>query len=151
VEVPLVENRIGRGFKQRVEQRMDNLHGVSVLVIDNEADIQAGMQSLLENWECRVMIAGSYRDAHARIEATGILPEAIVADYHLDNGETGMMCLSALKRDFETTIPALIITADQSDEVRAEIMAQGYGVLRKPLKPAKLRAWLSHVVTQNGG
>jgi len=149
VEVPLVENRVGRRPKQPIEQRMDNLQGLSVLVIDNEADIQAGMQSLLETWQCRVRVAGSYRDAHAQIEATGILPEAIVADYHLDNGETGMMCLSALKRDFEAAIPALVITADQSDDVRAEITAQGYGVLRKPLKPAKLRAWLSHVVAQN--
>jgi len=149
VEVPLVENRVARRPKQPVEQRMDSLQGLSVLVIDNEADIQVGMQSLLENWQCRVMVARSYRDARAQIEASAILPEAIVADYHLDNGETGMMCLSALKRDFKATIPALIITADQSDEVRAQITAQGYGMLRKPLKPAKLRAWLSHVMAQN--
>lgn len=151
VEVPLVENRVGRVARQVVEQRADNLQGLSVLVIDNEADIQAGMKSLLENWQCRVIVAGSYQEAGEQIEATGILPDAIVADYHLDNGETGMMCLSALKRDFNTDIPALLITADQSDEVRAEITAQGYGVLRKPLKPAKLRAWLSHVMAQNAG
>ncbi|MEM8627383.1 MAG: response regulator, partial [Pseudomonadota bacterium] len=66
-------------------------------------------------------------------------PDIILADYHLDDG-TGVATIAALKEKFSRDSPSVIITADQSGEVQREIKAQGAAVLRKPIKPASLRA-----------
>jgi len=38
----------------------------------------------------------------------------------------------------------VIITADRSDEVLNAVRAEGYHLLNKPLKPARLRSLLAH-------
>lgn len=148
VEVGLSENRTSQSKVTRIEEQVDNLSGLSVFVVDNEQDIQVGMESLLGNWQCQVVTAGSQEEALHKLDTQAFVPDVIIADYHLDNGETGLDFIAALRRDFQVSVPVLIVTADQSDEVRRLITDQGCAVLNKPVKPGKLRAWLSHVAGQ---
>ena len=122
---------------------------MTVLIIDNEEDIQVGMASLMENWHCTVLTAGSQFEAARIISDIGHFPDAVIADYHLDNNDTGLELLNSMKRDHKPNFPAMIITADRTDEIRASIASHGYAHLTKPLKPAKLRAWLSHIASQS--
>ncbi len=148
VEVPFVENSTPKAAPKLMEKFIENLNGMNVLIVDNEDDIQVGMQSLMENWECRVMAAATAKEAVHQIEELGCFPDAVIADYHLDNDETGVDLLGTLKRDFKPDFPAMVITADRTDEIRACVTSHGYALLNKPLKPAKLRAWLSHVASK---
>lgn len=148
VEVPFVGTKTSICPPQNIESFVETLQGLSILIVDNEEDIQVGMQGLMENWHCHVMTAGSHEEAVACIEEYGRFPDAVVADYHLDFGETGVDLLGSLKRDFKPDFPAMIVTADRTDEIRASVASHGYALLNKPLKPAKLRAWLSHIHSQ---
>jgi Na+/proline symporter/CheY-like chemotaxis protein len=117
------------------------LAGLSVLCIDNEASILDGMRTLLGGWGCRVSTAPDLAAAISTVEA-GSPPEALLVDYHLDDGN-GLATIDALRRRFGARLPAILITADRSPRLRDEARGCGVQVLNKPIKPAALRAVLA--------
>lgn len=123
----------------------DPLPGRRLLVLDNESSILHSMGALLSQWGCDVVTAPD-QDA-ACIALQGQPPELILADYHLDHGVLGCDVVERLREQFGCTIPAVIITADRSDEGRRALQALGMPVLNKPVKPGKLRAVLSQLLT----
>ena len=58
-----------------------------MLAIDNEPRVLDGMRALLTKWGCRVAIALDLREARAALATLDGPPDAIVADYHLDEGD----------------------------------------------------------------
>ncbi|MGF7008064.1 NahK/ErcS family hybrid sensor histidine kinase/response regulator [Aminobacter sp. BE322] len=119
------------------------LDGLRVICIDNDARILEGMRLLLEGWGCAVRTySGTAEFAAAATD--GPAPEVILADYHLD-GENGLDVIQALRASFGETTPAVLITADRSNEVRAAADAIDVVVLNKPLKPAVLRTLMNRM------
>ena len=118
------------------------LAGLCVLAIDNEPRILAGMEALLSGWGCRVVAVGSEREAGAILARLGILPDVVIADYHLDD-TNGLHVIHSLRDKIEDGLPAVLLTADRSPDVRDRAAASGIHVLHKPLKPAALRSLLS--------
>ncbi len=114
-----------------------HLNDLQVLCIDNDQEILAGMQSLLEQWGCKVTTVSDLKQALSHWpEST--LPKLILADYHLDT-ETGLDVLEALCYHWQRKIPAIIISADNSDELRKRIQEENYLYLSKPVQPIALR------------
>lgn len=125
------------------------LEGHSVLVIDNEPDILVSMRALLEQWGCRVTTAADARSALALLKAQDRTPEAILADFHLNEGLTGCDAIYSVRQSLGLNVPAAIITADQSDECRRFLKTQYFPVLNKPVKPNRLRALLTSLLQVN--
>ncbi|MDP3896979.1 MAG: hybrid sensor histidine kinase/response regulator [Mesorhizobium sp.] len=116
--------------------------GMRVICVDNDARILEGMRLLLEGWGCLVVtIAGSAAIVEKRL-ADKPAPDIIFADYHLD-GETGFDVVGKLQALYEGTIPAVLLTADRSLEVRQMAARLDVAVLNKPVKPAALRSMLA--------
>ncbi len=122
------------------EVRQTALAGLSVLCIDNERTILDGMALLLQGWGCTVATALSPEEALSRTE--GLRPDVIIADYHLDDG-TGIEAVSRVRSRLGATIPALLVTADRTPEVRGEAETHSITIMHKPVKPASLRAYLA--------
>lgn len=120
------------------ESLQSELAGLTVLCVDNEAAIRGGMQSLLAQWQCRVYTAASLGDALSQWPLD-TPPDIVLADYHLDHGETGLELLQALNYHWGQALPAIVISADNSDALREEVAAAGHRFLAKPVKPAALR------------
>ena len=118
------------------------LAGCTVLCVDNEPAVLAGMEALLTGWGCRVRTAPSAAKAVELVTRGPVVPDAILADYHLDSG-TGLMAVQAVREALGVEIPAVIITADHTAEVMREVKGMGLALLRKPLKAAALRALLT--------
>ena len=112
-----------------------------VLVIDNEAAILEGMKELLGGWGRIVHVANSGAQA---LKAWREHPETglIIADYHLDE-EYGLEVIETIRAMAGWRVPAILITADQSREVREMAERHDVAYLRKPLKPAALRALMN--------
>ncbi|MCY1378389.1 hypothetical protein D9M69_660170 [compost metagenome] len=51
-----------------------------------------------------------------------------------------------LREHFSQTIPAVIITADRTDQCRRSLQRLDAPLLNKPVKPGKLRAVLSQLL-----
>ncbi|MGD9915392.1 MAG: PAS-domain containing protein [Rhizobiaceae bacterium] len=114
------------------------LAGLSVLCIDNDPRILDGMRLLVEGWGCSVATV------------TGIdalppkAPDIILADYHLEPG-TGLEAIARLRHQHAHDIPAILITADRSNEVRTAAGLIDVQVIAKPVKPALLRSMMTQL------
>lgn len=126
-----------------VPARRGQLDDQTILVIDNEAAILAGMVVLLEGWGSRVAIARNAAEAVAA--ATARCPDIVIADYHLDDDATGDAAVDRVRTACPGAIPAIIITADRTPELRDALTGAGLHVLQKPIKPAQLRALLTRL------
>jgi len=158
-----VRSQLGRGTDFRVTLPLDRampaaspaaaplppdtalptLAGLNVLCIDNEERILEGMRVLISGWGCRVETATSLEKALARL-ATPARIDLVIADYHLDKG-TGIEAILALRREVRADLPALLLTADRSQEVRAEAERNAIALQNKPARPAALRAYLTQM------
>ena len=127
-------------------KRSQPLNGLRVLCIDNEPRILEGMAMLISGWGCVVSQADSIAAAEEITAAREPAPEIIIADYHLDDGN-GIEAILRLRRTYQSQIPALLITADRTPEVRAEAERHDIGVQHKPVKPAAMRAHLTQVAS----
>jgi len=130
--------------KLRATPRIDvgRLDGTVVLCIDNERAILDGMETLLDGWGCRTLKAADLAEALAAMNASGVEPDGLLVDYHLDGGN-GVGAIAELRRRLGRHAPAIVITADRSLHVREEVRAQGAHLLNKPIKPASLRALIT--------
>lgn len=114
-----------------------------LMVIDNEPAILAAMRSLLEGWGLEVITAASAADAVRAITSHAGTVSVILADYHLHQDD-GIILVESLRQRAGRHIPALLITADRSPAVQELAQQQDMIYLRKPVKPAALRAALMH-------
>jgi signal transduction histidine kinase/CheY-like chemotaxis protein len=147
VTVPLaspgaIENQI-RPVAAAVEQ--SKLEGLTVLCIDNEPDILEGMNMLLDRWGCNVMLAENQQQAVQQIRKHGA-PGLVLVDYHLSDQANGLDVMEHLDKLLDTKLPAIVITADRSPELHDKARKQNYGLLRKPIKPAALRALMTNML-----
>jgi CheY-like chemotaxis protein len=122
-------------------------NGCVVLCVDNEAAILDGMSALLGNWQCTVLTARSAEEALAVIANPAQQPDIVLADYHLEQG-TGFDCIEAIHKRTGSNVPAVLITADRSPDVEAKARAMDLHVLRKPVKPAALRALMARLYSR---
>jgi CheY-like chemotaxis protein len=99
------------------------------------------MKTLLKGWDAEVIAVTDPESAIAAIEATNKRVTGLLVDYHLDRGN-GVAAIRDIRRKFGETIPAILITADRSPQVRAAAREENIAVLNKPVKPASLRALL---------
>ena len=126
------------------------LDNMAVLVVDDEALVREGMRELLASWGCHVVIAASGEEALARLSTDDRLPDLIVSDYRLPEGETGSEVIERVQSALPVHVPAVLISGDTAPERLREARASGYHLLHKPVQPAKLRALLIHLLAGTG-
>lgn len=107
-----------------------------VLCLDDEPAVLEALVVLLRRWGVEVGSATSIGEAAALSGRWDV----ILADYQLDSEETGLDFLEA--RRGQGAVMALL-TANNSDHVLARAAELGADVIRKPLSPASLRAFLT--------
>jgi Na+/proline symporter/signal transduction histidine kinase/ActR/RegA family two-component response regulator len=116
--------------------------GMSVLCIDNDEKILAGMDALLSGWGCAPILAKNAREA-IKLSRTAVRPpDLMLVDYHLDEGD-GLAAVADLRKKLGGDTPAIMITADRSPDLRERALKAGMQVLNKPVKPAALRALMT--------
>ena len=126
-----------------------------MLVIDDDPANAAAMEALLDAWDCSVVTATSAADALDTMGGSsggssgGSWPpiDLIIADYHLAEGTIGVDAIKTVQARLPERAPALVITADRSGSLRQEVLQCGYPLLTKPVKPAPLRAVISHLLS----
>lgn len=121
-----------------------DLRGMRILVVDDEAAVRRAVQALLANWGCQVSLAASAAEALDLVCAAAP-PDAIVADYRLSGDVTGGALIERLRRAMGADVPALIVTGDTDPQRIREAQASGHTLMHKPVQPGKLRAYLRRV------
>jgi len=123
------------------------LRGRSVQLIDDEPHVLQGLSVLLTGWGMQV--SGAANAAQALEAGSATPPDLIIADYRLEGPATGLDAIATLRRRWGD-LPAIVVTADHAAEVQQEIVAAGLHLLHKPVRPARLRSLITHVIQQQG-
>ena len=122
------------------------LKDLVVLCVDNEPDILEAMNLLLDRWGCpTVLLAETQAQAAQQVLMHGA-PDFVLMDYQLNDQSDGLQVMQHLDNILETRLPAIVITADRSSELEEAVKARGYGLLRKPIRPAALRALMTNMM-----
>ena len=117
----------------------------AVLLLDNEPQLRTAVAELLRSWQIRVVAVGQPAEALSALQQ-GFKPDALLFDYHLDNGATGVEVAKQLTEHFAVTVPVIIHSADHSEQIRETALSAGYYFLLKPLKPAALKRLFSRLL-----
>lgn len=150
VMVPLIKTDFKTNTSRlRISCNLDTFNGNRVLVIDDDVLILRSMHSLLTHWGCSVTSVTSGKEACDLIQPETPEPNIIIADYKLQDGETGIDAIKLIKRMLNISAPILIITGDTSEETINEIKSQGYSYLHKPIAASKLRSILRFIFDEN--
>ncbi|MFZ6758016.1 hybrid sensor histidine kinase/response regulator [Undibacterium sp. Ji50W] len=123
------------------------LQGITVLVVDDDEAVRAGLHAVLQSWGCQVSLAEDMQDALARTAEK--LPDVLLTDYRLRGGVTGGDIIRAVRQtisyntpDQKLVLPAIIVTGDTHPERLREAQGHAALLLHKPLAANALKAAL---------
>jgi signal transduction histidine kinase/CheY-like chemotaxis protein len=143
IEVPIADPARIPTASVTVEHKVPNLLGGKfIIVIDDEASVRLGMQSLLQSWGCKCLTASDANEALAALE--GAVPDFIIADLRLRGDDTGIDAINLLRDQLGSGIPAVLVSGDTATEQLRKVSAAGLTMMHKPLKAVRLRAMLNH-------
>jgi len=121
----------------------DLLANRTIVVVDDEASIRLGMQTLLESWGCHCIAAPGAQEAIEELKNKKA-PDFIIADFRLRDNQNGIEAVRALRAALGHSIPAVVLSGDTASDRLREVSAAGLTMLHKPLKAVRLRALLNH-------
>ncbi len=111
-----------------------------VVVVDDNTQVLRSMVRLLQSWECNVVSATGVEEVLTTIIDQDLKPHLLLTDYHLADGVDGISAINAINAELETPAPAIMISSDNSTELRAQLDKLNTPLLTKPVEPARLRA-----------
>ncbi|HEY2816588.1 MAG TPA: ATP-binding protein [Casimicrobiaceae bacterium] len=122
----------------------DSLHGIRVLVVDDEAAARDAMQGLLARWGCEVATAETGDEAVESV--CGQRPDVVLCDLNLADAENGVDVVHRVRRAGGPQVACAFITGESAPDRIAQARATGHPLAFKPTTPGKLRALIEHLV-----
>ncbi len=116
--------------------------GATVMIIEDDAMVLNAMRIVLEAWGYQVVALASAEAARA----AQTIPDVVIADYRLPDSETGDQAILELRQRAGRELPGVIVTGEVMPATWADAMNQSLHVMKKPVRPAKLRALLRHLL-----
>jgi signal transduction histidine kinase len=136
--------------QHELSESADALADRAVVLIENDQNVIEATLRLLDRWSCHAAAAHRPQEVASLLAKLERAPDIVIADYHLDEGETGLDAIRELRRLVGADVPALVITADRTEGVAAEVRATGCDLLRKPFKPAELSGAMARLLEEKG-
>lgn len=145
VGLPLVEARTEARRKDPPDAAILALRGRVALVVENDAGMRHGYEMILRDRLGMVArLSGGTDEALATMGEEP--PDVIVADYSLENGDTGLTAIRALRERAGREVPAVMVTAHRDASVNRGCAALGVPILAKPIRPAELTEILGQLL-----
>ncbi|MGZ5801125.1 MAG: ATP-binding protein [Burkholderiaceae bacterium] len=119
-----------------------------IVVVDDDECILDAMRILFTQWGCNVVTAKTGTEAIEKSSKKNRRPDAIICDYDLLLNEKGLDVIQSLEDEFNSNIPALIITGNITSDRIDELSSFGVPILHKPVNPANLQEALVRLVAR---
>ncbi|WP_227010810.1 hybrid sensor histidine kinase/response regulator [Pelagibius marinus] len=141
-----VPRAAGAAPARTIQRRIDPADGqdaadLIALVIENDRGMRDAMTTRLENWGISVFDVAGQAEAVALLQDVGVAPDVLLVDYQLDGGEDGISAIKEIRRLFGD-IPAALVTANRSSELRHACQSTEIHYLNKPVESDALRQFL---------
>lgn len=118
---------------------VDDLSGLSVLVVEDDRLVSRALDSLLGSWGCQVIVVEGLDGALLCLEK-GFKPDVIISDYRLRAGSNGIDTIDRLRKVAGRPVPACLMSGDTDPGLMQAARLNGLSLLHKPVRPAKLRS-----------
>jgi signal transduction histidine kinase/ActR/RegA family two-component response regulator len=151
VEVPIAQSpaeSASNGTKEReIESVTDEsaLAGKKLLVVDDDEMVLNSTARILAAWGCEVTLATSMTQVEQFLQ-DGLTWDMIISDYQLENHATGIDVIAAVQAHLGASLPCILVSGDTGPAVLKLAAVSGHHLLHKPVKPAKLRSLLIHLL-----
>ena len=132
--------------KSKTWMPASNLKGITVLYLENAPDSLDAMAALLNNWGCKVITCQHYPEAVTALNKQQQQIDMILADYRLDEPETGLDFLNYATQ-VNQHITGVLVTAEQDRAIKNQTLENGHVFLAKPVEPAALRGILTRLAS----
>ncbi len=136
-------------FKSLPTQTLDSLHNhreTRIVLLDDNDSVRAAVKLSLTEWGFAVDDFASISSMMGFFRQGGVVPDLVISDYQLSDTETGDQAINRLLEYLRCEIPAFIISASDDEAVWQKIRDSGYASMRKPVKPARFRALINHLL-----
>lgn len=137
-----------RAPERAVPASASGASGGKILIVDDEVEVAEATALLLELEGYTVLVASSEREALDRVTAEA--PDAIVSDYHLRGGETGLGVVAAVRKKLDQDVPVVFLTGDTARSTLSETRVERAVVLNKPVRADDLLEALRHHIGLEG-
>ncbi|WP_439574088.1 ATP-binding response regulator [Phreatobacter sp.] len=115
------------------------LEGLRVLVIDDDPAVLLATTRLLARWGCVVLPMDIVPETESR--APGRDFDLVLCDEN-SGRSSGLAYIAEVKKRWHRAFPAIVVTGQDVERLRADPGARGIHVLSKPLNAARLRSLL---------
>jgi DNA-binding response OmpR family regulator len=112
-----------------------------VVLLEDDPLAADALRRLLADWGFECLHGAELGEVLPQMEARAGEVRAIISDYHLQDGATGVEALHAAEAH-GVSAQGLILTASLGQRMRAVAREAGYPAMEKPVAPDRLRAWL---------
>ena len=127
-----------------------SMAGRKVLVVEDDPLVCESLCDLLTSWGCNVVSKASAEQAYAWLRQQGEdgtqHVELIISDHNLGAGDNGMQMIVKIRAHTRPDFPAIMVSGDTSEALKAQTHEAGIPLLYKPLKPAYLRTLLARIL-----
>ena len=127
-----------------------SMAGRKVLVVEDDPLVCESLCDLLTSWGCNVVSKASAEQAYAWLRQQGEdgtqHVELIISDHELGAGDNGMQMIVKIRAHTRPDFPAIMVSGDTSEALKAQTHEAGIPLLYKPVKPAYLRTLLGRVL-----
>jgi signal transduction histidine kinase len=124
-------------------------HG-TVLVVEDDDMVRQALVGLLQSWGMDVAEARNLQDAQILLQR-GVLPRLIISDYRLSESPNGIRVVEKLRQQLAYAVPGCLISGDTDPALIEAAQLAQLTLLHKPVRPAKLRNLLRHLLLDQRG
>jgi len=126
-----------------------DLHGLRILLIDDDQRVRDSMAQLLGQWGCHCIDVEGLEEAEALAHSQEF--DVVISDYRLRAHRNGTEAIAAVRAASQAHVGALLITGDTAPARLREASESGIPMLHKPVAPAQLWEALLRLAAKAGG
>jgi PAS domain S-box-containing protein len=123
-----------------------------IAVVDDDTEVLRAIQTILEVSGHAVVGSTSLAGLREGLRGFDSAPDAILTDYRVGEGETGLEVIEALRREYGAALPAVVLTGDSSFSMLEGRAGEiGFDLLAKPVVTERLLEVLARRIAARAG
>ncbi len=129
-----------KSIKYKTPRKIKNEYSyLNIFIIDDDREIRRGLKAALSSTFDNIYTCSNGPEALRSITLKNKIPDIIISDYRLEDGEIGTDVIDAIRGKADQFIPAIILTADKTPHIAASAQTKRYSVVSKPTTATTLK------------
>lgn len=143
--------RVSGGLPEAGEAQPETARQGLIAVVEDDTEVLTAISTVLEVSGHVVVAAESLAALEKELARRECVPDVILTDYRLGAEGTGLEVIKALRRGFDSRLPAVVLTGDSSFSLLEKKASElDFALLAKPVDTNELLAVLARGLSGTG-